>query len=253
MGRPRALVYENLHLYDKLHTKVVKMYSGLELTCLYLIKETAQFFVSTEVWASCSSKFRVKKPFTLSVNIPIVEDQKAIDFLNKHCWKDYLQKHSEDSKLKEAIGYLDRLFPDKEKKYFYEFNSLIHNYLCGGLTGKDLRNQKYYNGKYNKYIDAPELLEKRRKWTDEKDEKLRQKYCREYIDAEEEYAFIHCNVIDTLINISKNSVCFPVGFEEETAKWYQEKYGKKCSYTHVGEIYFVVTPKAIFFNINRHY
>ena len=39
MGRPRSLVYKNLSLYNKNHSEKVKMYCGVEITALYLVKE----------------------------------------------------------------------------------------------------------------------------------------------------------------------------------------------------------------------
>jgi len=44
-------VYKNLSLYNKNHSEKVKMYCGVEITALYLVKETKDFYVSTEVWA----------------------------------------------------------------------------------------------------------------------------------------------------------------------------------------------------------
>lgn len=265
MGRSRRLLYENIHFYDKLHTKKPKLYNGVTFTVLYLVKETEQFFMSTEVWSHCCTKFKAKKPFTLSVNIPVVEDQTVIDFLNKHYSKTFLEKYGDKSDNKEAISYLDRLYPDKEKKNFGEFNNLIDAYLGGTFIRykedgsvapddeQDINDQKYWNAKYNRFPDTKELLEKRKKWTDEKDKILADKYCREYLDAEEEYVFEKNNLISVFIELGKNSVVFPVGFKETTTNWAKEKYGKELAYANVGEIYFVVTPEAVFFNLKRHF
>lgn len=84
MGRPRSLVYKNLSLYNKNHSEKVKMYCGVEITALYLVKETKDFYVSTEVWAHCASKLKIKKPYELSVNIPIITDERTIKFLEEN-------------------------------------------------------------------------------------------------------------------------------------------------------------------------
>ena len=61
------------------------------------------------------------------------------------------------------------------------------------------------------------------------------------------------NLTPLFIEIGKHSVCYPVAFTDGTADWHKEKYGKTCSYAHAGEIYFVVTPDAVYFEIKRHF
>ena len=80
MSRPKAVNFKTFPLYDKYHTEKVKMYSGVEITALYKIKETKNFYLSLETWAHCVSKFKRKKPFVLSINIPVIEDSKTVDF-----------------------------------------------------------------------------------------------------------------------------------------------------------------------------
>lgn len=267
MGRPKRVIFENFHLYDKLHTKKSKMYSGVELTTLYPIKETAQFYVSIEVWAYCASNFRGKKDrTTLNVDIPVVTDEKAVAFLAKHGWKDWVAKQTADgdSDITEAIALLDKIFPDKKKVFFYELDSLIGAY-CGGtfISYDDNGNveprpnkddqAKYYNQKYNGHLKSPELEAAQLKWTSEKDKKKKDQYLTEYVNMEEKYAWEHNNLVDVFIEVCRNSVCYPVAFSRGTADWSKEKYGKEIAYAKVGEIFFVTTPDTVYFQTKRHY
>jgi len=78
------------------------------------------------------------------------------------------------------------------------------------------------------HIKSDEIKNKQDKWVNEKDEKLIDKYLSEYIDLQRNYAFEHNNIIDLLIKIG------------------EKKYGKICSYAHVGEIFFVATEDSVF-------
>lgn len=266
MSRPRAVNIKSFHLYDKLHTTKTKMLSGVEMTTLYPIKETAQFFMSIEVWAYCASKFKCKKNKQLSVDIPVITNQKTIDFLNKHKSTTFFKRTDKDISTVEAIALLDKVLPNKKKEYFFELDSLLSAYNFGSFVYYDkdgnvetpskgaIENQKYYTQKYSRFefvTDEHKRLSD--KWTNEKDEKLRDKYLKEYLDFEEDYAFKHNNLIDTFIDIGKHSVCYPVAFTKNTAEWSKEKYGKLIGYAHAGEIFFVVTPDTIFFEIKRHF
>ncbi len=270
MGRPRAFVYKNIGLYDKLHTTKVKMMSGVYITALYLMKETTLFFVSTEVWAYCASKIKLKKPATLSVNIPVITDEKTVAFLEKRCWKDYVDKAIAENRSDtlEAISFLKRIFPDKKPKFFYEIDSLINLYIQGNIVGydrdgkeeviseHDIESQKYYNHKYSKFQylkDVPEIKEAFDKYSNEKDKTLKDKFFDVYYNLEQEYAFKNNNLIDVFKEIGEKAVCFPVGFSKSTADWHIEKYGKVCGYAHVGEIFFVATEDSVFFEVKRHY
>lgn len=268
MGRPKRVNFDTFHLYDKLHTKKTKMMCGVEMTTLYAIKETALYYLSIEVWAYCASKFKAKKKgFKLNVDIPVIENEKTCAFLDKHCWKDWVAKDRGDkhSDIPETVALLDKLFPGKEKIFFYELDSLISAYNCGSLisynddgsieepSNHDIESQKYYNAKYNRHIQTPELTKLRTKWTSEKDEKLKNKYLKEYVNAEHNYAYKYHNCIDTLIDIGKHSVCYPVAFSRGTAEWSKEKYGKEIAYAKAGEIFFVQTKDKIYFEIKRHF
>jgi len=261
MGRPKAVVYKNLNQYTKLQSLKTKMYSGVEITELHLVKETSQFLVGIECWSHLASKFKRKKPFELSINIPIIENQKSIDFLEKNYWKDY--DGGQDDK--EAIDFLNKIFPEKEKKHFYELDQLVSKYVRGSfisydkdgnvedLHEHDLKQQIHTNASFNKFLMDEEVVAKMNKWTNEKNETLGKQYLREYLDFEREYAFKHYNLIDTFIDVCKNSVCFVVMFSDSTADWYKEKYGKTCAYAHAGEIIFVATKDSVYFEVVRHF
>lgn len=219
MGRPKRVRFDTFHLYDKLHTKKIKMMSDVELTTLYPIKETDQFFQSIEVWAFCSYKFRAKKPFNLNLEIPVITDSNTVKFLEEHCWSDWVDKEikDKDSDTIESINLLDKLFPDKNKVFFYELDSLIAAY-CHGTFSRNiyehtLKQQQYYCKKYYRYLE----------------------------------------LIPIFIDICKNSVCYPVAFSHSTAAWSIEKYGKEIAYARAGEIFFVQTPNVVYFDINRHF
>ena len=269
MGRPQSASFKTFHLFDKLHTVKTKMYCGVESTTLYAIKETKKFFLSPEVWAYCASKFRKnKKDIQLSVDIPELTDEKAIEFLKDECWTDWVDREVKDgnSEIIEGIALLKRIFPDKNCVYFYELNSLIAAYNQGTFLSYDkdgnikpleeyqIERQKGINHKYNfSNGNAPELVAAREKWTSEKDEKKRSEYLTEFSKLSRDYSFKNNNLINVFIEISKKSVCYPAAFSKGTADWYKKEYGKKCGYSEAGEIFFVSTPDTVYFEITRHY
>jgi hypothetical protein len=268
MGRPKAANLKTFSLYNLLHTVKTKMYCGVELTTLHSIKENAIWYTSIEVWAFCASKFKAKKKnVTLSVDIPLVTDEKAIAFLNKHCWANRVEKeiNDNDSETIEIVAALKKLFPDKEPVYFYELDSLIVAWCNGSFLSYDdngnvetprkhhIDNQKYYSNKYIRSVDAPHIVALEKKWTDEKNKELKERYLDEYFNAKEEYVFKHHNLTDVFIEICKNAVCYPFIFSKNTAEWSREKYGKLVGYAHAGEIFFVQTPDKVFFNVTRHF
>ena len=273
MGRPKRVVYENFHLYDKLHTKKTRMYSGVEMTTLYPIKETAEYYMSIEVWAFCASKFRMKKDrCTLHVDIPVITDQRAIDFLDEHCWEDWADRESgnaKDSEMRETICLLNRLFPDKKKIFFYELESILAAYCNGSFVSYDqsgaeeplssnaISNLKYYNQKYQRDLgmDDPgvkrayEAYQANSKSSDE----VRQKYYNTYSDLQRDYAYEHNNLRDVFVEIGRNSVCYPVAYSRGTAEWSKKKYGKEIAYARAGEIFFVTTEDRVYFEVKRHF
>ena len=58
MSRPKAVNFKTFPLYDKYHTEKVKMYSGVEITALYKIKETKNFYLSLE---TTNNKIKILK------------------------------------------------------------------------------------------------------------------------------------------------------------------------------------------------
>ncbi len=267
MGRPKAVNIDTFHLYDKLHTKKTKMMSGVEMTTLYPIKETEQFYMSIEVWAYCASKFKHKKEgFTLSVDIPVISDQKTIDFLDKKAKHNWMERRKDESETKEIVAMLDRLYPNHKKAYFYELDSIISGYNNGAFlsydkdgnieepTEHDIKERKYYTHKYNRfYHDVPEIKQAYEAYDNETDQKKKTEKFSIYSDLEENYAYENNCLDDVFLNIGKNSVCYPVAFTRNTAEWSKEKYGKLIGYAHAGEIYFVVTPDTIYFEVKRHF
>lgn len=272
MGRPKAVNFNTFGEYNLLHTTKTMMMSGVSITTLYPIKETAEFYRSIEVWAHCASVFKMKKKNgTLSVTIPTITDEKTIAFLNKNCWADHVKKNTDNPKsdIAYTVALLDKLFPDKEKKFFYELDSLISAYIEGNFEcfdpetgvpeelGKhDLEMQRYYNHKYNRaplFKTVPEIKALYDIYEQETDESKKQGLFGKYHDAEEAYVFEHCNLVPQMTEIGRNAVCYPVAFERGTADWHLKEYGKPCAYAHAGEIFFVVTPDTVFFNPKRHY
>lgn len=272
MGRPRAVNLKTFPLYDKLHTEKVKMYSGVEMTALYPIKETEHFYRSIEVWASSASQFKhKKKEFNLEVNIPILTDAETIKLLEENAWDDWVAREMKDEdekgEMTEAIGMLKKLFPDKEPVFFHELSNLMVAYNQGTFISYDretgevkepsettLRRRKSYNRTYNpRFSEAEECVKMRERWTSQTDEALKAQYLTEYANFERDYLYEHNNLMKQFIEIGKNAVCYPVAFSENTAEWSKEKYGKLIAYAHAGEIYFVATADKVYFEITRHF
>lgn len=75
----------------------------------------------------------------------------------------------------------------------------------------------------------------------------------EFYNLCREHRYSNNNLIDTFMDVCKNSVVYPVAFSKNTAEWSREKYGKLVGYAHAGEIIFINTPDKIFFEIKRHF
>ncbi len=268
MGRPKAVNIETFHLYDKLHTKKTKMMCGVEMTILYPIKETKDFYLSHEVWAYCASKFKAKKKgFKLSVDIPAITDQKTIDFLNEEAWHDWAEKEKEESEMKEALGMLNKLFPNHKKIYFYELNSILTAFNHGTLISYDdkgnikepsenqLKRRKNMTHKYHMYSghDVPEIKKAYDTYHKAKKESDKTEKYKIYHELTTNHAYINSCLDDVFLNIGKNAVCYPVAFTKSTADWSKDKNGKLIGYAHAGEIFFVVTPDAVYFETTRHF
>ena len=279
MGRPKAVIHENFHLYDKLHTEQTRMMSGVEMTTLHPIKETKEYYMGIEVWAYCASKFKRKKKNlkNLEVNINVLTDSKGVEFLKKHSWSDKVLGQDET----EASDFLKRLYPNKKFIYFYELDSILGAFNHGNFVRYDrdengnhittesepregdLDQRAYYTHKYNKWFmnDVPhikKLYDKYHKYRNEKgnknyDEKEKTRLFGEYYDAERKYVMENFDLTDTFRKLGEHAVCLPMSFSDPTAEWYEEKYGKTCAYSHAGEVFFIVTEGTIYLNVKRHF
>lgn len=266
MGRPKRVYPNSLPKYDKLHTRMAKMYSGVQLTILHLIKETNQFFMGFESWAYCSGNFRkLKYGFNLSVNIPTITDKDTIAFLDKRAWKDWVDKsiaenRNNKTEVEETIAFLDRLFPSKKKVFFYELDSIISSFCNGTFIsydddGKveepsehDIKQRKYYCSKYKMFCkETPELQALYDTYQSFKDidEAAKDKAFDAYYEAAQTYVYEKYNLTNVFRTIGENAVCCPYAFTRPSVKG--------STYEHVGEIYFVVTEETIYFEIKRHY
>lgn len=265
---PKSVVFDKFKYYNLLHTKKVKMYSGVETTALYPIKETDQYYRSIEVWSSCASTFKAKKKnLSLKFEIPEITDQKTSDFLESEHWVNYVNEELADgsSDMAETIALLDNLFPTKIKKFFYELETIVNAYQWGAfesfkedgtlepLSENSIDRQKYLFSKYIRFIDVPEIKKLYNNYSAETDEKKKKELFKIYYKAERDYVYEHHNLSHELTQIGRNSVNYPVAFSKGTADWYKEKYNKICSYAHAGEIVFVVTNDSVYFTVTRHY
>jgi hypothetical protein len=268
MARPKRVYPSKLHLYDKLHTVKVKMYAGMYITALHLIKETAQFFISIESWAFCCSTFKALKYGTkLNVDIPVIKNEKTINFLKLYAWHDWIERQlkDSDSDMAQAIKLLDKLFPEKKKEYFYELHSLIAAYCHGTFVrykddgsvderNHDIEHRKYYIHKYKgmfnrEGIKFPAEINKLNniylKTIKGKDEKAQKIAFDNYYKALNDYLYEHHNITDTFISIGENSIVCPYIFTHQCVKG--------SSYENAGDIYMVVTDDTVYFEIQRHF
>lgn len=281
MARPKRVYPKQLPLFNLMHTRKVKMYSGVEMTALHLIKETPEYYISIDSWAFCCSKFKQKKKITeLKYEIPVVTDAKAVEFLNENAWHDWVAERTAttqvnifspnkeiipqipDSDVLETLELLNKLFPDKKKVYFYELKSLISHYCHGSLisydndgniekpTEHDIKQRKYYNYKYlmcNKDIIYPDyinqLYDEYRKFESEEN---RTKAYHKYRDALDDYLMNNgYDLSETFIEICKNAVVCPY--------IYTKRCVKGSSYENAGDVYFIVTDDCVYFEDERHF
>jgi hypothetical protein len=268
MGRPKAVNIKTFPQYNLLHTERVKMICGVTMTALYPIKETTNFFISIEVWSHMCSKFKRKKDgFTLNLDIPILTNETAVKFLERHCWSDWVDEElkRKNSDTIETLKYLDKVFPEKKKVYFHELDSILGAYSGGTFISFDdngevrkpseqgLNNRKYYSNKYNHDVDSLNLKAIRDRWVAETDEDMKTKYLTEYTNAKRDSSYANNCLDSVFIELGKHGVGYPVAFTEGTAEWAIEKYGKKIAYAHAGEIYFVATADTVYFESKRHF
>ena len=258
--------------YNLLHTIKTKMISGLSITTLFLIKETEHNYLSSPVWAFCARDFKGKKnKTTLSVDIPILKNKKAEEFIAKNTWDGYLEKEIEndkDSDFREAVEFLNRIFPNHKKSYFYEFEVILNAYLWGTFSDKDrdgnpieisdalLRRRKFFTSKYKRHKkELPEEINTL--WNNYKlfegDDDERSGLYEKYYKAYSDHLYEHDNLDAVFSLIGDNSVCYPVIFNDGTADWHKKEYGKVCPYAHAGEIFFIATEDTVYFSIGRHF
>jgi hypothetical protein len=277
MSRPKKVVYENFKNYDKLHSEPTKMISGVQLNILYPIKETKEYYISCEVWASCASQFKRKKKNIgkLEVNIKTLTDKESVNFLEKNCWGG----KELDSDEKEASEFLRKLYPEHKFKYFYELSNLINSFSSGKFVrydnsgneaeaterDKDVRGS--YIHKYNLMYGVIEennvphvkaLYDKYDSYRKDKDspnysEDKQNELFSAYFEAERKYLYENLDMTSIFRSVGEHAVCLPMAFSNGTADWYKEKYGETCAYAHAGESFFVVTSDSIFIDVSRHF
>lgn len=262
MGRPRRVIYEKFKDYDLFHTQKTEMMSGVVLNTLYAVKETALYWMGIESWAYCAGKFRMKKKNLpeLSVQIDIVTDQKSVNFLEENSWSNYIEDNPRNIDLKESVDYLDRLYPEHKKVYLRSFADEILVCYNNGVFLADnefrLKNSKRINANHNRSKSKDpkvlKLLEKYKNYKGADSDKSYELYS-DYKKLKSEVDWKENNLIPTIVDICSKAVCFPVAFSNGTGMWGIEKYGRPMAYSNAGEIFFVVTEDAIYFDITRHF
>jgi hypothetical protein len=266
------------------------MYSGTEITGLHLVREGDQYYTSFESWCFCVGSFRkLKYGFNLELNIPIVTDERTVKFLDGHAWHDWVAKelattqinifskdkevvpHEPDSETIETLAFLDRLFPEKKKIFFYELNSIVSTWCHGSFRSFDkngniepfsdhaLKQIGYYNNKYYGKLNNDEVIEypeEVKKLKDayfaeiripetEKNEKIQTAAYEKYRKANDKFLNEHHSLLDVFITIGEHVVVCPYAYTHATVKG--------CEYEHAGDIYMVVTPDTVYFQSERHF
>lgn len=257
MGRPKRVYPSTLHLYDKLHTRKVKMYSGVELTGLHCVKETDQMYISLDSWCSCCGPFKkFKYGFDLQFDIPIA-GQDVKEFLQKHAWGDWVAREikDKDQNMIETISFLDRIFPDKKKVYFYELQHLVSGFTWGTfgeikdgvrlLSDKRDKNLRYYNYKYQDQLIPKEITDKRYPAVRIEDEKKRSEQYSLYYEEACNWIMANANITDLLYELGTNVIVCPYVFSKCVVEG--------STYENAGDIYFIVTDDAVYFETARHY
>jgi len=262
------------------------MYCGTELTALHIVKETEQYYISIDTWSGCCVPFKLKKKNgDLSYNIPVLKDEKAIKFLNENAWHDWVAKelattqvnifskdkelvpHIPDSDTVETLAFLDRLFPDKKKVFFYELTSIISSFCHGAFisydkehnieepTKHDIEQRGYYTSKYigrfnggavtypdnvNALYAIYDKIERSKE-----NEKIKQAAYHNYAIAQNEFLLANHNLTDTFIALGENAVVCPYAYTHCCVKG--------SAYENAGEIYFIVTDDTVYFQDERHF
>ncbi len=264
MARPKKVYLKSLPKFTEMLTRKVKMMSGVELTALHLLKETPDYYVSIESWAFCCSTFKKMKHLAdLKVEIPTVNDRRTISFLNLHAWHDWVDREINDkgTDMIETVGFLDRLFPDKKKVFFYEMDTIISSFCFGNFISYDndgnveARSEHseekigYLNNKYYGRFDDSEIVYPKevkilkQKYRDEKNDNAATIAYKAYRKASDKFLRENHDLSDIFLGIGQNAVVCPYIYTKPTL----------FDYAHAGEIYFVVTPDTVYFCIGRHY
>lgn len=144
---------KELSLYDRLHTELVQQRQGTSINVLYQIKETPNYYISLNTHTYCCSMFKkIKKDFSLSVNIPILSDKATIDFITDASWENYVEeKIDTDVDMQQVLSFLDRLFPNHKKVFFYESIAITKDHCFGTLNDFNVEEQDYWRMFSNKY------------------------------------------------------------------------------------------------------
>jgi len=288
MARPKRVYPNQLHLFDKQHTRKVKMFSGVEMTALHLVKETSEYYISIDSWAFCCSKFKLKKKSgELKTDIPVITDTETVKFLNDNAWHDWVDKetattqvnifspdkeivpHTPNSDMLETLDLLNKLFPEKKKIYFYELKSLIAAFCHGTLVRydengdiekpyeHDIKNRKYYNykyhGKYRSDITYPdEINQLHEKYLIEIKKENNEVNDKARTKAYNEYR----DAADDFLfkNYDLTQTFINIGENSIVCPYI---FTKRCvegsSYENAGDIFFVVTDDSVYFETERHF
>jgi len=287
MARPKRVYPNSLPQYDKMITDKVKMMSRVFITALYLVKETAEYYISIDSWAFCCSQFKKKKKNVpeLKVTLPTVTDERVQTFLDKHAWHKWVEKelattqvnifskdkeivpHTPNSDTIETLALLDKLFPKKKKIFFYELDSIIASYCHGNFisydddgnieepTKHDIEKRGYYTQKYRGMlgrdrVENPKAVEDLYKaYQKLSGNKKKEKECTE---AFGKYYDAERNFL--MENHDLTDVFIKLGENTVVCPYiFTDCCVKGSSYENAGEIYMIITPDTVYFQTNRHF
>lgn len=136
--RPKKVKKDTLHLYTNFFTRKSKMYSGVEVTVLHLLKKTKEYFISIESWSAHTSTYKQKiNKFVPNFVIPTISDPKTLAFLKEHCWEDWNEKEKDEVDMVLKTELLNKLFPNKKQVFFYELDNILTHYCHGSFIRYD--------------------------------------------------------------------------------------------------------------------
>jgi hypothetical protein len=245
MFRKNLANLKTFHKYNLLHSYKTTSYENKELTVLLKMKETPFYYTSISVWAFCTSSKKIKKPFSLSYNIPVITDDKSISLLKNKGRR----INPEDSDQLESFKDLKSLFPLKKIYHLYDLEKIITKWYHGMFDRNiHLPTLKYLNHDF--FIETDDIISKEwvKKINLEKDKDTMLNLYSGWTD----YIFENFNLIETFKDIGQHAVCYPTIFTKNTANW-SLKNGRYTEFAHAGEIWFVQTEDSIYFDITRHF